>query len=144
MAHSTFPPSFKQTFAFHPFRLFHYSFQDNSNSVSLCFGLLVYKWSPVYPTLVRRILHWQMAWTKLLNEGMRILSDLELPALPYVIPITAISQLPEYQLYYEHKIMWWACGKVICRSQKYTRDHCVIQREALRFYTIISYSPIER
>ena len=30
---------------------------------------------------------------------MLILSDLELPALPYVAPITAISRLPEYRLY---------------------------------------------
>ena len=29
-------------------------------------------------------------------EGMLVLSDLELHALPYIAPITAISQLPEY------------------------------------------------
>ena len=46
--------------------------------------------SHVYPALVR-ILHWQMAQLKRLNEAMLILSDLELPALPYVAPITAIS-----------------------------------------------------
>ena len=61
-------------------------------------------WPPVYPALVR-ILHWQMAQLKHLNEGMLILSDLELPTLPYVAPITAISRLPAYQLYYTHKIV---------------------------------------
>ena len=49
------PPRFKLTFAFQPFRMFHHSFQDNSNSVSLCFRLLVYKWSPVYPALSGKI-----------------------------------------------------------------------------------------
>ena len=39
--------------------------------------------SPVYPTMAR-ILHWQTAWLKHLNEGMLILSDLELPIVPYV------------------------------------------------------------
>ena len=68
------------------------------------------------PALARRILHWQMAQSKHLNEGMLILSDLELPALPYVAPITAISQLPEYQLYDVHEILWWPCGKVIYHS----------------------------
>ena len=48
------PPRFKQTFAFQPFRLFRHSFRDNSNSVSLCFGLSVYKWSSVNPALARR------------------------------------------------------------------------------------------
>ena len=38
----------------------------------------------------------QMTCLKHLNEGMLILSDLELPALPYVALITAISRLPEY------------------------------------------------
>ena len=97
---------------------------------------------PVYPILVR-ILHWQKAQSKCLNEGMLILSDWELPALPYVATITAISWLPEYWLYYEHRIVWWPCGKVICHSQKYTRDHWVMQREALWLYAIILYSPIE-
>ena len=86
--------------------------------------------SPVYPALVR-ILHWQMARLKRLNKGMLILSDLELPALPHVAPITAISRLPEYRLYYVHKIVQWPCGKVICHSQRYTRDHWVMWREAL-------------
>ena len=130
---STFPPIFKQTFAFQPFRLFRCSFWDNSNSVSLCFRLLVYKWSHVYPTLVR-IHHWQMARSKHLNEGMLISSDLELPALPYVAPITTdISRLPEYWLYNVHEIVWWPCGKVICHSQKYTRDHWDMWRKALDF-----------
>ena len=105
MAHSTFPPRFKQIFAFQPFRLFHYSFWDNSNSVSLCFGLSVYKWSPVYAALVR-ILHWQTARSKCLNEGMLILSDLELHTLLYVATVTAISWLPEYWLLYSSKF-WW-------------------------------------
>ena len=71
---STLPPRFKQSFAFKPFRLFHHLFRDNSNSISLRFGLPVYKWSPVYLTLVRRrmILHWQTTWSKRLNEGMLI------------------------------------------------------------------------
>ena len=122
MARLTFPPRFKQTFAFQPFRLFCYSFQDYSNSVSLHFGLPFYKWSPVYPELAR-IFHWQMTWLKCLNEGMLILSNLVLPALPYIAPITAISWLPEYRLYYSYEIIWWPCGKVICHSKKYTRDH---------------------
>ena len=65
------------------------------------------------------------------EQGMLILNDLELPALSYVAPITAISRLPEYQLYYELGIIWWPCGKMICQSQKYTRDHWVMRREAL-------------
>ena len=101
------------------------------NLVSLCFRLSVYKWSPVYPALVRRILHWKMAQSKCLNESMLVLSDLELPAMPYIAPITAISRLPEYRLYYAHEIVQWPCGKVICQSQKYTRDHWVMWREAL-------------
>ena len=39
--------------------------------------------SPVYPAMAR-ILHWQTARSKSLNEGMLILSHLELSALPYV------------------------------------------------------------
>ena len=35
-----------------------------------------------------------MAWLKHLNKGMLVLIDLELPALPYIALITAISQLP--------------------------------------------------
>ena len=64
----------------------------------LCFELLVYKWSPVYSALTwrRMILHWQMTWSKPLNEGMLILTDLALLVLSYVTPITAISQFPEY------------------------------------------------
>ena len=77
-------------------KLFRHSFRDNSNSFSLLFGLPIYKWSPVYLALAREILHWQMAQSKCLNEGMLVLSDLELHALPYIAPITAISQLPEY------------------------------------------------
>ena len=71
------------------------------------------------------------ARSKHLNECVLILSDLDLPALPYISPITAISQLPEYQLYYVHEIVWWPCGKVLCHSQKYTRDHWVMWREVL-------------
>ena len=125
MACPTLPPRFKQSFAFQPFRFFHHLFRDNSNSISLRFGLPVYKCSPVYPTLVRRrmILDWQTTWSKRLNEGMLILSDLALLALPYVATITAISRFPEYRLYYAHKIVQWPCGKVICHIVKYTRDH---------------------
>ena len=113
MAHSTFPPRFKQTFAFQPFRLFRYSFQDISNLVSLHLGYLVYKLSPVYSALAWRkmILHWQTAWSKHLNKGMPILSDLELLALPYVAPITAISWFPEYRLYYVHKLSSGLVGR---------------------------------
>ena len=136
------PPRFKQMFTFQSYRLFHHSFWDHSNLVCLRFRLLVYRWSPVYLALARRIIHWQMAWLKRLNEGMLILSNLELPALSYVAPITAISRLPEYQLYNSHEIVRWPCGKVICHSQKYTRDHWVMQREVLWLYTIILYNPI--
>ena len=113
-----FPPRFKQIFAFQPFRLLRHSFQDNSNSVSLHFRLLVYKWSPVYHTLSGMIHFWQMAWSKCLNEGMLILSDLQLHALPYKAPITAISRFQEYRLYYVHKIVRWPYGKVILSLSK--------------------------
>ena len=79
------------SFTFQPFRLFRYSFQDNSNSVSLHFGLPVSclscigKDSSLADGLVETF-----------ELGMLILSDLEFPALPYVAPITAISRLPEY------------------------------------------------
>ena len=72
-----------------------------------------------------------MAQLKHLNEGLLILSDLELLALPYVAPITAIRRLSEYQLYCVHEIVRWLCGKVICHSQKYTRDPWAMWREAL-------------
>ena len=68
--------------------------------------------------------------------------DLELATPPYVAPITAISHLPKYRLYCMHKIVRWPCGKVICHSQKYARDHWVMQRKALWLYAIILYSPI--
>ena len=129
---STFPPKFKQTFAFQPFRLFCHSFRDNYNSVSLRLGLPVYKWSQYCLSRIsEEDSSWQTAGSKHLNKGMLILSKLELPALPFVAPISAISQLPEYQLYCMYKIILWSCGKVICHSQKYTRDHWVMQREAL-------------
>ena len=98
-----FPPRLKQTFAFQPFRLFRHSFWGKCNSVSLHFRLLVYKWSPVYPALSGRILHWQMAWSKHLNKALLILSYLASLALPYVAPITAISRFQEYQLSYAQK-----------------------------------------
>ena len=126
-------------------------------SISYCIGILPYRWittfnpldcftihfetiltrffrilgfrSPVYPALAR-ILHWHMARSKRLNKGVLTLSDLELPAMPYAAPITAISRLPEHRLYYAHEIVLWICGKVICDSQKYTRDHWVMQRKA--------------
>ena len=72
-----------------------------------------------------------MARLKRLNNGLLILSDLELLALPYVAPITAISRLLEYRLYYVHEIVQWLCGKVIYHSQKYTREHWVMRREAV-------------
>ena len=52
------------------------------------------------------ILHWQTARSKCLNEGMLILSDLELHTLLYVATVTAISWLPEYRLPYSSKF-WW-------------------------------------
>ena len=122
------PLRLKQTFAFQPFRLFHHSFWGNYNSVSLHFRFLIYKWSPVYPTLSGRILHWQMARSKHLSKGILILSDLELPALPYVAPITAISRFQEYQLYYAYEIVRCPCRKMICDSQKYTRNYWVMQK----------------
>ena len=55
--------------------------------------------------------------SKGLNESMIILSDLELPVLPYVALITAIGGCQNSdQLYYVHEIVWWHCGKVICHS----------------------------
>ena len=144
MAHSMFPPRLKQTFAFQPFRLFCHSFWGKCNSVSLHFRLLIYKWSPVYPTLSGRSLHWQTAWSKHLNKALLILSDLESLALPYVAPITAISQFQEYQLYYVHEIVLCSYGKVIYHSEKYTRNHRVMRKEALWLYAIILYSPIKR
>ena len=92
---------------------------------SLCFGFSVHKWSPVYPALAQRrmILHWQTTWLKLLNKSTLILSDLVLLALPYIAPITAISQFPEYQLYYMHEIVQWPCEKVIFHTPKYMRNY---------------------
>ena len=43
-----------------------------------------------------------MAWSKRLNKCVLTLSDLELPGMTYVAPITAISRLPEYRLYHAH------------------------------------------
>ena len=69
-------------FPFNPLNCFIVWFRDNSNLVSLCFRLLVYnKRSPVYPALAR---HWQTL--KGVNKSMIILSELKLPALPYVAP----------------------------------------------------------
>ena len=108
----------------------------------LHFRLLVYKWSPVYPALSGRILHWQTAWSKCLNKALLILSNLELLALPYVAPIIAISRFQEYQLYCVHEIVWCSCGKVICHSQKYTTNHRVMRKGSpwtLRNHFIQSY-----
>ena len=74
-------------FPFNPLNRYIVWFQDNSNSVSLCFRLLVYnKRSPVYPALTR---HWQII--KGLNKSMIILSELKLPALPYVAPSLLVA-----------------------------------------------------
>ena len=80
-----FPPRFKQTFhflfcmPFNPLNCFVISFWGNSNLVCLHFRLLVRDFS--------------LADTRSngLNENVLILSDLELPALTYIAPITAIS-----------------------------------------------------
>ena len=69
------------------------------------------------------IFHWQTTRSKRLNEGMLILSDLMLLALPYIAPITAIGRFPEYRLYYAHEIIQWPCGKVIFHTLNYARDH---------------------
>ena len=100
-------------FPFNPLNHFIVLFRDNSNSVSLCFRLLVYnKRSPVYPALAR---HWQTL--KGVNKSMIILSALKLPALPYVAPITAISGCQNINyVCYSHEIDWWPCGKVICHA----------------------------
>ena len=119
-ARSTFPPTFKQTFNSLDYFAIHF------DTLFLC--ILGFR-SPVYPALAR-ILHGHTAQSKRLNKGILILSDLELPALPYIAPFTAISRLPEYQLYYALKIVWQPCAKVICHSQKYTRDHQVMRGEA--------------
>ena len=113
-----FPQDLNRLLPFNPSDCFAIHFE----TILIQFLCILGFWSPIYPTIAR-ILHWQMAQSKRLIEGMLILSDLELPALPYVTPITAISRLPEYQLYYVHKIVRWPCGKVICHSQKYMRDH---------------------
>ena len=134
MVHSAFPPRFKQTFASQPFWLFRHSFWDNSNLVSLHFGLLISEDSSLKDGLVEMFER---------GHAYIIISDLELSALPYLAPITAICWLPEYRYYYMHKIIQRLCGKVICHSRKYTRDHWVMRREALTLYAIILYSPIE-
>ena len=121
-----FPQDLKRLLSFNPLDCFAFHFE----TILILFLCVSDFWSPVCPTLVR-IPHWQMAQLKHLNDGRLILSDLELPALSYVTPITAISRLLEYRLYYMHEIVWWPCGKVICHSQKYTRDHCIVRREAL-------------
>ena len=100
-------------FPFNPLYCFIVWFRDNSNLVSLCFRLLVYnKRSPVYPALAR---HWQTL--KGVNKSMIILSELKLPALPYVAPITAISGCQNINyVCYGHEIDRWPCGKVICHA----------------------------
>ena len=72
-----------------------------------------------------------MAWSMRLNEGMFILSDMQLPALSNQAPITTIRLFQEYRLYYMHEIVRWPRGKVICHSQNYTGDHGGMQWEAL-------------
>ena len=95
MFSSSFPQGFNSpfhfslgiAFTFQPFKVFHFFHFQTILMVSLSFGLPVYnQLSSFYPALAR---HWQAS--KGLNKNMTILSDLELPALPYVAPITAIS-----------------------------------------------------
>ena len=95
------------------------------------------------------ILHWwgffigrQPGWNIWMRQWY-ILNDIELLALPHVALITSIRRLSEYLLCYVHEIIWWLCGKMICHSQKYTRDHWVMRREALWLYAIILYSPTD-
>ena len=122
------------TFTFQPFKLLHCFI-----SVSLCFGPPVYnKWSLVYPTLVK---HWQTS--KGINESMIILSDLELPALPYVAPITAISGCQNIHYFMCTKLSGGLVGRWFVNSQKYMRDHWVMQKETLWLHAIILYSSIE-
>ena len=139
MIRSTFPPRFKQTFAFQPFRLFCHPFWDNSNSVSLHFGLLIYKWSLVYPTLVRRLLHWQTP-VETSERGHAYIKWFGVACSTIHITNHCYQWLPEYQLYYVHEIIWWPCGNVICHPQKYARDQWVMGRAALWLYAIIRHS----
>ena len=77
------------TFAFQPFKIvssFHFETILIQSLCVLGFQSTISGLLGVYPTLVR---HRQTS--KGLNESMIILSNLELPALPYVAPITAIS-----------------------------------------------------
>ena len=112
MAHSVFPPRLKQTFAFQPFRLFFHSFWGKCNSVSLHFRLQVYKWSPVYPTLSGRILHWQTAWSKHLNKALLILSDLESLALPYIDTNHCYQSVPRISII----LRAWNCPVLLWES----------------------------
>ena len=91
-----FPPRFKQTFAFKPFRLFLPLI-----STKFYFGFFAFRTSGVQ--VVSCLFHigkedFSLAGAQLksLNKGVLKLSDLELPALPYVSPIAAINGLLEY------------------------------------------------
>ena len=126
-----FPSRFKQTFTFQPFKLFRCSFQDIL-ICSLCFGL---------PVLVRRILHWQMPGQKISMRVCLYIKQFGVACSAIHITNHCYQWLPEYILCAE--TVWCPCGKVICRSQKYTRDHWVMQRETLSFNAIILYSSTE-
>ena len=82
--------------------------------------------------------------SKGLNESMIIFSDLELPALPYVAPITAISVCQNIdQLYYMHGIVQWSCGKIICVTLKvYEEPLGYADGSPLTLHNHL-YSPIE-
>ena len=123
-----FPHNLNRHLPFNPLDCFAIHFE----TVLILFLCVLSFWSPVYPTLAR-ILHWKTARSNCLNDGMLVLSDLELPALPCIAPITAISLLPEYRLYYAHEIIRWPYWKMICHSQKHTRDHWVIRRKPFDF-----------
>ena len=134
-----FPQGLNKTFSFQPFKLFCHSFQE----ILIQFLYLLGFCSISGFLFIPRILHWQMAQLKRLNKGMLMLCGLELPVLPYVVSITAISWFPEYRLYYVHEIIWWPCGKMICHSQSMQKITGLCRREALWLYAIILSSSIE-
>ena len=88
MSSSMFPQDFNRPFLGHDFHLstlqillpFHFE------AILIQF-LYVVDFRSISGLLL--VLHWQTS--KSLNKSMLTLSDLELPALPYIAPITAIS-----------------------------------------------------
>ena len=129
-----FPPRFKQSFAFQPFKLFRCSFWDNSNSVH-CVSGFPHWWGGFFigRCLVERSerRHAYIKWF----GGYLLCHTCHQSLLSVVAKILIILHT---------EIVRWPCGKVICCSQMYIRDHWVMHREALWLYTIILYSSLER